>query len=649
MKKHLFVLAALSATLYSSAFSFAGPKKLMPELKPDLRSVEIPATVEAEPVVTSRTDAADNGEEVYYSLAGDPATALSFNGQEPGMQMAMAFQIDPQFVSGLTDGKITGISFYTGTLYDDKTKNLITKYNVFITDNLTGDFLYTQQATAPGTAFTKVDVTLDTPFEITPDKNIYVGVYFTINNENNVPVVVDYTAHMNEYGGWVATRANSLKKWSWDNIASAYGFMTLGATVSAANLPKDNVSVLAVEGQPVVNTDEPFSFNFLLANDGVNTVKNISVEYGIAGESSVTETYNLKQEWNLNQMIILGIENFVATNEAKSSEIVLKVTEVNGKPNNSPNNSEKYDLTVVKKGNGSTRNVVVDELTSISCVYCPVGYTAMEQIHDEATDGSVIPVCIHINSPGRDPMTATSYANVANTFCNTGVPDAIISRSQEVYPYYDNIMEMVNAYKTLPGIACVEAQASLDKETRILTIDTKTAFAFDYTDGDKNFRLAYGITENNVGPYSQRNGYSGQQSVVPGDWQNMPSTVDLVYNDVARQLDNFSGIKGSIPSEIEVGKKYEYSHDIKLLQAIKDLDNINVVVYLLNYRNKSIENACILKAAGDGSFTGIESVVVDNPDAPVEYFNIQGVRVANPGNGLYIRRQGTNVSKVLIK
>ena len=214
MKKHLFVLAALSATLYSSAFSFAGPKKLMPELKPDLRSVEIPATVEAEPVVTSRTDAADNGEEVYYSLAGDPATALSFNGQEPGMQMAMAFQIDPQFVSGLTDGKITGISFYTGTLYDDKTKNLITKYNVFITDNLTGDFLYTQQATAPGTAFTKVDVTLDTPFEITPDKNIYVGVYFTINNENNVPVVVDYTAHMNEYGGWVATRANSLKKWS---------------------------------------------------------------------------------------------------------------------------------------------------------------------------------------------------------------------------------------------------------------------------------------------------------------------------------------------------------------------------------------------------------------------------------------------------
>lgn len=35
--------------------------------------------------------------------------------------------------------------------------------------------------------------------------------------------------------------------------------------------------------------------------------------------------------------------------------------------------------------------------------------------------------------------------------------------------------------------------------------------------------------------------------------------------------------------------------------------------------------------------------------APVEYFNLQGVRVANPENGLYIRRQGNKVAKVLVK
>ncbi len=46
--------------------------------------------------------------------------------------------------------------------------------------------------------------------------------------------------------------------------------------------------------------------------------------------------------------------------------------------------------------------------------------------------------------------------------------------------------------------------------------------------------------------------------------------------------------------------------------------------------------------------SAIESVVVDE-NAPVEYFNLQGVRVANPENGLYIRRQGNTVTKVIVK
>ena len=45
---------------------------------------------------------------------------------------------------------------------------------------------------------------------------------------------------------------------------------------------------------------------------------------------------------------------------------------------------------------------------------------------------------------------------------------------------------------------------------------------------------------------------------------------------------------------------------------------------------------------------GVAGVIADE-NAPVEYYNLQGVRVANPENGLYIVRQGRNVRKVLIK
>jgi tellurite resistance protein len=51
----------------------------------------------------------------------------------------------------------------------------------------------------------------------------------------------------------------------------------------------------------------------------------------------------------------------------------------------------------------------------------------------------------------------------------------------------------------------------------------------------------------------------------------------------------------------------------------------------------------------DGTVSGIEGVGADSQDAPVEYYNLQGVRVSNPGTGLYIRRQGTKVEKVAIR
>lgn len=44
----------------------------------------------------------------------------------------------------------------------------------------------------------------------------------------------------------------------------------------------------------------------------------------------------------------------------------------------------------------------------------------------------------------------------------------------------------------------------------------------------------------------------------------------------------------------------------------------------------------------------VENVEID-ANAPAEYFNMQGMRVNNPENGLYIVRRGNNVTKVLVK
>ena len=45
--------------------------------------------------------------------------------------------------------------------------------------------------------------------------------------------------------------------------------------------------------------------------------------------------------------------------------------------------------------------------------------------------------------------------------------------------------------------------------------------------------------------------------------------------------------------------------------------------------------------------TGVESIEED--ETPAEYFTLEGIRVENPAKGIYIRRQGEKVTKVLIK
>ena len=50
--------------------------------------------------------------------------------------------------------------------------------------------------------------------------------------------------------------------------------------------------------------------------------------------------------------------------------------------------------------------------------------------------------------------------------------------------------------------------------------------------------------------------------------------------------------------------------------------------------------------ANDDDLTAIESIEVEN--APVEYYNLQGVKVANPENGLFIKKQGAKTTKVVL-
>lgn len=49
------------------------------------------------------------------------------------------------------------------------------------------------------------------------------------------------------------------------------------------------------------------------------------------------------------------------------------------------------------------------------------------------------------------------------------------------------------------------------------------------------------------------------------------------------------------------------------------------------------------------NLSGIENITADNAEGEVSYYNLQGIKVNNPANGLYIKKQGNTTTKVLVK
>ena len=78
--------------------------------------------------------------------------------------------------------------------------------------------------------------------------------------------------------------------------------------------------------------------------------------------------------------------------------------------------------------------------------------------------------------------------------------------------------------------------------------------------------------------------------------------------------------------------------------------------FFWTYDLKANNEYVLTERGGTGRFYGFQYTVAGGNGvaeiesaANAEYYNLQGVRVANPENGLYIKRQGNNAVKVLVK
>lgn len=111
---------------------------------------------------------------------------------------------------------------------------------------------------------------------------------------------------------------------------------------------------------------------------------------------------------------------------------------------------------------------------------------------------------------------------------------------------------------------------------------------------------------------------------------------DYWYGDAASDFNNYDNLKKAV---------FTVGDDGKLAITMTKHTSADT-------QNRFAFKSFILKYHGtNSSLGGVESIEADafDADAPAEYYNLQGIRVAEPTTGLYIVRQGSKVSKQLIR
>ncbi|MBD5344718.1 MAG: hypothetical protein HDR90_07015 [Bacteroides sp.] len=202
-----------------------------------------------------------------------------------------------------------------------------------------------------------------------------------------------------------------------------------------------------------------------------------------------------------------------------------------------------------------------------------------------------------------------------------------------------------------------------------------------YSGQDLTFMNRFEIESVEAGSYDVKAAvgiYQGEIQVWPIAYTALEATTAAVHVDAELKIGEeikFTGLEegahvyyrhgGENPDHTNVFVEETTPADAPRKAATADVNTewtYNHTTHPLTYQGEPMQVKYYAKAPGkapsavnelnvdeNGSTTGIESIAVDAANGEVEYFNLQGQRVANPAAGLYIMRQGNEVRKVLVK
>lgn len=589
-----------------------------------------------------------------FSYAGNYEQATSLDKASAGQIIYQAFQMLPMDLEAFDGSKISAITIYAGTDGRNGT-NPLRDITLFISEGLGKEPVYTQAAQLASKAFGKNTIELDTPYELSKDKEVYVGYSFTLTDKIKYYIVVD-NLKVDTPSGLVATGAANgtiPAANQWSNTAPTLGSICMGVTLAGQNFPENFGSCLGIQAPTCVGTGKPYQIEFKLKNVGRKAISDIALTVEATGEATYTREYKLDTPLASCKMTTLKLDMTpFATDGVKNLKV--SIAKVNGNDNDAKGlPGEGYTVSVSK---GYQRMPVVEEGTGTWCQYCPGGIVMLEHLKEKYSD-KVALIAVHQG----DAMAVPGYQSFLQRYAS-GLPHVVLNRMDGINPNagedaFDSSIDECLSNPMFVNAELGDFRANADNS--IATFQGKVRFIID---SDKRYNVSLVLLQDGMGPFRQTNGFSGNPNA-PGDWGDKPKSVEMLYDDVARDISGFPGQRIS-ESNIVKDTDYDVTFTMNSYGNVTS-EGFNAVMLVTDAETGEVLNATLKrydKASGVDNISVANSVNIATAPgcitvtgaSDVNIYTVSGVRIASESisglpAGIYIVKADNIIRKIFVQ
>ena len=367
---------------------------------------------------------------------------------------------------------------------------------------------------------------------------------------------------------------------------------------------------------------------------------------------------------------VLGLDEIAIDMRYKYVKLVgvnVTATAISDADNNSVAVYNKFKITIEDTDNATVTGIVDIFKNAV-------------QVYPISIEGGTVldPVEAPVFNPAEGEVAAGTQVTISCATADAAIHYTLDGKAPTAASTLYNGPITISENVTVKAIAVKEGMADSPVVTAAYTIKVagQTTLTFDFNkDGNVKTLTTTAIAASNVQKDEDANNLSGVQFIngaatlwivrgegnAPRFWAGTSGDTELrFYNGNTLNISvNTNGYKiASIEFPQGFGKNWPVPTADNTVPANGTWSSrtwtapADAVVTDFRINATATMNVGAVKvvlAEDSSAVSGVEGIEADTTDAPAVYYNLQGVRVANPANGLYIKVQGKTAVKVLVK